>query len=53
MRFNNALNTEILLNLIRRMKYWTDHFELCFFALATLNSSDVVQTITFETETSS
>jgi len=35
------------------MKYLTDQFLLCFlFALATLNSSDVVETVTFKTETS-
>jgi len=34
------------------MKYLTDEFLLCFlFALATLNSSDVVETVTFKTET--
>jgi len=34
------------------MKYLTDQFQLCFlFALATLNSSDVVETVTFKTET--
>ena len=53
-RFYNILNSEILLNLIRKMKCLTDQFQLCFlFALATLNSSDVVETVTFETETSS
>jgi len=52
-RFNNILNSEILLNLIRKMKYFTDQIQLCFlFALATLNSSDVVETVTFESETS-
>jgi len=52
-RVNNILNREILLNLTRKIKYLTDQFQLCFlFALATLNSSDVVETVTFETETS-
>jgi len=52
-RFNNIPNSETLLNLIRKMKYLTDKFQLCFlFALATLNTSDVVETVTFETETS-
>jgi len=52
-RFDNILNSEILLSLIRKIKYLTDQFQLCFhFALATLNSSDVVETVTFETETS-
>jgi len=52
-RFTNILNSEILLNLIRKMKYLTDQFQLCFlFALATLNSSDVVEAVTFETKTS-
>jgi len=51
-RFNNILNSEILLNLIRHMKYLTDLFQLCFlFALTTLNSSDVVETVTFKIET--
>jgi len=37
--FNTILNSEILLNLIRKIKYLTDLFQLCFcFALATLNS---------------
>jgi len=49
--FNNILNNEILLDLIRKMNNLTDQFQLCFlFALATLNSSDVVETVTFETE---
>jgi len=51
--FNNILNSEILLNLIRKMKYFIDQFQLCFlFALAILSSSDVFETVTFETETS-
>jgi len=33
MRFNNILNGEILLNLIRKMKYLTDHFQLCSFCI--------------------
>jgi len=34
------------------MKYLTDLFQLCFlFALTTLNSSDVVETVTFKIET--
>jgi len=34
------------------MKYLTDQFLLCFlFALVTLNSSDVVETVSFKTET--
>jgi len=33
------LNSEILLNLIRKIKYLTDQFQLCFvFALATPNT---------------
>jgi len=35
-RCNIILNGEILLNLIRKMKYLTDQFQLCF--LPTLNS---------------
>jgi len=51
--FNNILHSEILLILIRKMKYLTDQFQLSFhFALATLYSSDAVETITFQTETS-
>ena len=35
------------------MKYLTDQFQMCFlFALATLHSNDVVETVTFKTETS-
>ena len=30
-RFNTIPNSEILLNLIRKMKYFTDQFQLCFF----------------------
>ena len=39
-RFNTIPNKEILLNLIRKMKYLTDQFFNCVFvfALATLNS---------------
>jgi len=38
-RFNIILNSEILLNLLRKMKYSTDKFQLCFvFAVAMLNS---------------
>jgi len=52
-RFNTILNSEILLILIRKMKYVADQFQWCIcFALATLNSSDVVETVTFEAETS-
>jgi len=41
------------LNRIRKIKYLTDQFQLCFlFALATLNSSDVVETVTLKTKTS-
>ena len=29
-RFNTILNSEILLNLMRKMKYLTDQFQLCF-----------------------
>jgi len=29
-RFNTILNIENLLNLIRKMKYLTDQFQLCF-----------------------
>jgi len=29
-RFNTIPNSEILLNLIRKMKYLTDQFQLCF-----------------------
>ena len=29
-RFNTILNSEMLLNLIRKMKYLTDQFQLCF-----------------------
>jgi len=29
-RFNTILNSEILLNLIHKMKYLTDQFQLCF-----------------------
>jgi len=29
-RFNTIPNNEILLNLIRKMKYLTDQFQLCF-----------------------
>jgi len=29
-RFNNIPNSEILLNLVRKMKYLTDQFQLCF-----------------------
>ena len=37
--FNTNLNSEILLNLIRKMKYLSDQFLLFFvFALTTLNS---------------
>jgi len=37
--FNAILNNETLLNLIRKMKYLRDQFQLCFVsALATLNS---------------
>jgi len=36
-RFNTILNGEFLLNLLRKRKYLTDQFQLCFFALATLN----------------
>jgi len=53
-RFNTILNSEILLNLIRKMKYFRNQLHCVFvFALATLNGSDVVETITFETEISS
>jgi len=31
MRFNTIPNSEILLNLIRKMKYLTDQFQLCFY----------------------
>jgi len=38
---------------MRKMKYLAYQFQLCFlFALATLNSSNLVETVTFETETS-
>jgi len=33
MRFNNILNRDILFNLIRNMKYLTDHFQLYFFCI--------------------
>jgi len=29
-RFNTTLNDEILLNLVRKMKYLADQFQLCF-----------------------
>jgi len=52
-RLNNILNSEILVNLIRKMKYLTDQFQFCFiFALATLNNIDLVETVNFVTETS-
>ena len=31
--FNTLPNSEILLNLIRKMKYVTDQFQLCFFCI--------------------
>jgi len=38
-RFSTILNSKILLNLIRKMKYLTDQLQLVFvFALATPNS---------------
>jgi len=38
-RFNTILNSNIFLNLIRKMKYLTDQLQLVFvFALATPNS---------------
>ena len=37
-RFNTILNSEIVLNLIGKIKYLTDQFQLCFFfTLVTLN----------------